>query len=122
MDRQTKIIGEFGNLWDGVVEAEGTSKEVNIENLPHISIMVDIFELDEDGNKTDDKTGATIEFEGSPDGEHWTFCALITEDLPQDEQSEAHVFHTVGVRYIRLKRDDEGADDVYIQATVQAKP
>ena len=119
--RQTKLIGEFGNLWDGVVEENSNSKVVDTENLPHISIMIDAFEV-VDGEKGDDSKNVTISFEASPDGEHFTFCQQITQNLPQGGDSRAHIFETVGARYIRLVRNDTSDGEAYIQATLQAKP
>ena len=119
--RQTKLIGEFGNLWDGVVEENSNSEVVDTENLPHISIMIDAFEV-VDGEKGDDSKNVTINFEASPDGENFTFCLQITENLPQGGDSEAHIFETIGARYIRLARNDETQGQAYIQATLQAKP
>ena len=117
----TRMFGEnaFGNLWNNAeVEHDGTSNEVDIEHFPHISIMINIYS--DEANETEQN--ATINFEASPDGEHWTFCGQITENLPQGGKSKAHIFETVGTKYIRLVRDDDAADDnVFINATVQAK-
>ena len=120
-NRQTKLIGEFGNLWDGVVEENSNSEVVDTENLPRISIMIDSFEV-VGGEKGEDSKNVTVSFEASPDGEHFTFCQQITQNLPQGGDSEAHIFETVGARYIRLVRNDTSDGEAYIQATLQAKP
>ncbi len=117
---RNRIVGSKGNLWDNdLVAYNGTSSVVDTQNLPNISIMINIYS-DEENTIT---ANATVNFEGSPDGTNWTYCTQISENLPQGSASEAHVYHTVGARYIRLARaDTDGDDDVYITASLQAKP
>jgi len=119
--QSTRMFGEgvLGNLWNNEeVVYNGTSNEVDIEHFPHISIMVNAYS--DEANTT--PLNVTLNFEASPDGDHWTFCSQITENLPQGGKSEAHVFHTVGTKYIRLVRDDADTEDnAYIIATIQAK-
>ncbi len=117
---RNRIVGSKGNLWDNeLVTYNGTSSVVDIQNLPNISIMVNAYS--DEANTT--SANVTINFEASPDNETWTFCSQITQNLPQGGESEAHIFETVGVRYIRLVRDDaDTEDDLYITASLQAKP
>ena len=116
----TRIIGKKGNLWDNeLVPYDGTSSVVDTENLPNISIMVNSYS--DEQNST--PANVTLNFEASPDGENWTFCSTITQNLPQGGESEAHIFETVGTKYIRLVRDDADTEnDLYITASLQAKP
>ena len=119
-NRMTNQIGTYGNLWDNdLVEYNGESNIIDTQNLPHISIMLNAYEDEE--NET--PANVTLEFLASADGEHFTFCSKITEDLPQGVQSEAHVFFTVGTRYIRIRRNDDDEDpDLYLTGSLQAKP
>ena len=118
--RDVRIIGEHGNLWNNdLVVYNGVSNAVHLENFPHMSIMVNIYS--DESNTT--PINGTINFEASADGEHWTFCSQISTNLPQGGTSEAHIFETVGAKYIRLVRDDaDNEPDVYITASLQAKP
>lgn len=115
------MVGSFGNLWDGIVNDGEISNYVDTKNLPHISIMVNAFTVENEEKGSDGKD-VSINFESSPDGEHWTFCNQITENLPQGGQSEAHIFETIGVRYVRLKRAEDDGGEAYIESTIQAKP
>ena len=121
-NRQTGMINEEGelNLWDNAAVAEdGISNEVFLGNYAHFSIAIEAF-ADEDNNTEQD---ITVNFEVSPDGEHWFFCSELTERLPQGGDSKKHIFETMGARYARLVRDDEaGAGIAYINAFMQAKP
>ena len=114
------IIGEFGNVFNGVIGQQAEGNAVDLKNLPHISIIVDAFE-DDNGEKGAEKQ-VTINYETSADGVHWTFCGIITEKLPQGSATKAHVFETVGARYARLVRDDTDGGDAYVEGTIQAKP
>ena len=115
------FIGSFGNLWeDELVSYNGESTVVDLQNLPNISIMIECFS---DAELTT-RVPATIEFLASPDGENFTFCSRITEDLPgtSKDTSRAHVFYTVGTRFMRLRRNDsDTAGNIYVRATVNAK-
>ena len=115
-----KIIGDFGNLWNNeLVAYNGESNIVDTQNLPHISIMLNSYS--DEANDT--PANVTLEFLASPDGEHFTFCSQITENLPQGGTSEAHIFPTVGGRYIRIRRNDAEAEpDLYLTGSLQAKP
>ena len=121
-DRQSGMINEEGklNLWDNeAVPEDGISNEVFLGNYPHFSIAIEAF-ADEDNNTEQD---VTVNFEVSPDGERWFFCAELTERLPQGGDSKKHIFEAMGARYARLVRDDEaGAGIAYINAFMQAKP
>ena len=119
-NRMTNQIGTYGNLWDNeLVEYNGESNIIDTQNLPHISIMLNAYS-DEDN---DTPANVTIEFLASADGEHFTFCSKITENLPQGGTSEAHIFETIGARYIKIRRaDDDTESDLYITGSLQAKP
>lgn len=110
--RDARIIGENGNLWDSAsVAYNGTSASFDTLNYPNISIIVNA------------GANVTLNFEVSPDGQNWTFCENITQNLPQGGSSTAHVYETVGARYMRLVRADTDSDpNVTITATIQAKP
>ena len=115
-----QIIGEFGNLWNNeLVPYDGESNIIDVKNLPHISIMLNAYEDEE--NET--PANVTLEFLASADGEHFTFCSQITENLPQGGDSESHVFFTAGARYIRIRRNDDDTEpDLYLTGSLQAKP
>lgn len=115
-----KLIGEFGNLWNNdLVTYNGTSSIVDTKNMPHLSISINAFS-DEANTSVQN---VTINFEASPDGENFTFCSQVTQNLPQGGTSEAHIFETIGARYVRLSRDDADTEpDAYINASIQAKP
>ena len=119
-NRMTNQIGTYGNLWDNdLVEYDGESNIVDTQNLPHISIMLNAYSDEE--NET--PANVTLEFLASADGEHFTFCGKITEDLPQGGQSEAHIFETIGARYIKIRRaDDDTEEELYLTGSLQAKP
>jgi len=118
--RDIRIIGEHGNLWNNdLVAYNGVSNVVHLENFPHMSIMINIYS--DEANTT--PVDGTINFEASADNEHWTFCSAITQNLPQGGTTEAHIFETVGTKYVRLVRDDADTEPgVYIRASLQAKP
>lgn len=122
MDRQTGIINKEGNfnLWDNEeVAYNGESAIVDIANFPHISIIVNAYS--DEANTT--PNNVTLEFLASADGEHFTFCSQITQNLPQGGTSEAHIFPTIGARYVRLRRNDTDTQPkLYIKASLQAKP
>ena len=121
MDRQTGMINEEGelNLWDNeAVDYNGESNEIDLRNYPHISIIVAAFSDEENTNPAN----VTLEYLASPDGEFYTVCDTITEDLPQGGDNNAHKFYTIGSRYMKLRRADSDTDDpLYIKASVQAK-
>ena len=112
-------IGRHGNLWGNeLVSYNGESNIVDLQNLPHTSITVNAYS--DEANNT--PANVTIEFLASADGEHFTFCSQITQNLPQGGDSEAHIFPTMGTRYIKLRRADaDTEEDLYITASVQAK-
>jgi len=119
-DQEVKLVGEHGNLWNNEeVVYDGESSIVDTKNLPNISIMVNIFS-DEANTST---AQGTVNFNASANGDFWTFCTQITDNLPQGSSHEAHVFHTIGARYVKLVRADTDSDpNVWITATLQAKP
>jgi len=121
-DRQGGMINEEGkfNLWDNeLVSYDGESNVVDLFNYPHISIIVSAYSDEANTNPEN----VTLEFLASPDGEHFTFCTQITENLPQGGGSEAHVFYTIGARYMKIRRaDDDNEPDLYIRGAVQANP
>lgn len=109
--RDLRIIGHNGNLWDNETTSPGDiSKEFDMLNYPHISIIVNA------------QSDVTINFQVSPDGENWTYCEQISEQLPQGGSSEAHFYESIGAKYCRLERDPDDAGDINITATIQAKP
>ena len=115
-----QIIGEFGNLWNNeLVPYDGESNIIDVKNLPHISIILNAYE--DEQNET--PANVTLEFLASADGEHFTFCSELTQNLPQGGDSESHVFFTAGARYIRIRRNDDDEDpDLYLTGSLQAKP
>ena len=118
-NKLNKVIGSHGNLWDNEeVALDGESAVVDLGSNPHTSITVNAYEDEANDTPAD----VTIEFLASADGEHFTFCSKITENLPQGGTSEGHIFPTMGTRYIRLRRADDSGDPLYITASVQAKP
>jgi len=121
-DRQTGMINMEGalNLWDNeAVAYNDESNAVDLENYPHISIIIAAFSDEE--NTT--PANVTLEYLASPDGEFYTLCDTITQDLPQGGDNNAHKFYTIGSRYMKLRRADDAVDDpLYIKAAVQAKP
>lgn len=112
-------IGKHGNLWDNeLVPYNGESNVVDLQNLPNCSITVNAYS--DETNIT--PANLTLEFLASADGVRFTFCSQITQDLPQGGDSEAHIFPTMGTRYMKLRRNDADTEsDLYVTASVQAK-
>lgn len=121
-DRQSGMVNQQGdfNLWNNeLVTFNGESNVVNLKNYANVSIMVSAYS--DEANTT--PNNVTLEFLASPDGEHFTFCSQITQNLPQGGDNEAHVFFTVGSKYMKLRRADaDGEPELYIRAAVQSKP
>ena len=102
-------LGFQFNAWNGsATGVNGVSNVIDTGDNPHISIILDISEPSD------------VSFEVSEDGVHFTLCSQITEQLPTQAGGKlnAHVFPTIGARYIRLK----SSVDVIANATVVAKP
>ena len=119
-NRMTNKIGDYGNLWNNeLVAYDGESNIIDTQNLPHISIMLNAYSDEE--NET--PANVTLEFLASADGEHFTFCSEITQNLPQGGDSESHIFETIGARYIKIRRaDDDSEEELYLTGSLQAKP
>ena len=102
------IIARHGNLWDNEqTGVDGFSDIVDTKNYPNMSI---ILEIDAESD---------VEFYVSANGEDFTICGQLTEQLPggQEGDLDAHIYEVIGARYIRLR----SSNDVVATATISAK-